>query len=50
MEFECAFTVLEIDFKKADLRKLISASDSDKDGRISHSEFCHMLDNDLNTK
>jgi Ca2+-binding EF-hand superfamily protein len=50
MEFECAFTVLNIDFKKADLRKLMEVTDTNKDGKVSHSEFIHMLDHDPNMK
>jgi hypothetical protein len=43
LEFECAFTVLEIDFAKADLRRLISLTDTNKDGRIDSNEFHAML-------
>jgi len=28
MEFECAFTVLDVDFKKSDLRKLMDVTDT----------------------
>ena len=50
MEFECAFTVLNVDFKKADLRRLMDVTDTNKDGKVSHSEFCHMLDSVPNAK
>jgi Ca2+-binding EF-hand superfamily protein len=43
LEFECAFTVLEIPFAKADLRRLISLGDANKDGRIDFDEFHDML-------
>lgn len=43
LEFECAFIVLEIDFAKADLRRLISLTDTNKDGRIDSKEFHAML-------
>lgn len=43
LEFECAFTVLEIGFAKADLRRLISLTDTNKDGRIDSKEFHAML-------
>ena len=39
LEFECAFTVFEIEFAKADLRKLIAITDTNKDGRIDVIEF-----------
>ena len=34
MEFEAAFTVLEINFKVAELRRLIKLSDKNADGKI----------------
>jgi Ca2+-binding EF-hand superfamily protein len=43
MEFECAFTALGIIFAKADLRRLIALSDTNKDGRIDFNEFHDML-------
>ena len=43
LEFECAFTVLEIGFAKADLRRFISLTDTNKDGRIDTNEFHAML-------
>ena len=42
-EFEAAFTVLEIKFKVADLRKLIDLSDKNNDGKIDFNEFHDML-------
>ena len=42
-ELECAFTVLEIPFAKADLRKLIKLTDSNLDGVINKDEFHAML-------
>ena len=38
-EFESAFTVLEIDFKTHQLRRLIELADTNKDGKISFQEF-----------
>lgn len=38
-EFESAFTVLEIDFKRKNLRRLIELADTNKDGKISFKEF-----------
>ena len=47
-EFESAFTVLEIPFKTASLRRLIQLSDKNRDGKISFTEFHTMLyDQDL---
>lgn len=43
LEIECAFTVLEIDFLKSDLRKLLRLTDSNKDGVISLDEFFNMV-------
>ena len=43
LEFECIFTVLDIQFAKDDLRKLINMTDSNKDGRIDMNEFHTML-------
>ena len=43
LEFECAFTVLDIEFSKEELRKLINMTDSNKDGRIDMKEFHTML-------
>ena len=37
------FTVLGIDFTKDELRKLISMTDTNKDGRIDMNEFHSML-------
>jgi hypothetical protein len=42
-EFEAAFTVLELDFKVAELRKLIQLSDKNNDGVIDFNEFYDML-------
>ena len=42
-EFEACFTVLEIQFKVADLRKLIDLSDKNNDGVIDFPEFHEML-------
>lgn len=38
-EFEAAFTVLEVPFKVADLRRLIKLSDKNHDGKIDFQEF-----------
>lgn len=46
-ELECAFTVLEIQFAKADLRKLISLTDANKDGFIDINEFHAILYTDF---
>jgi len=43
MELECAFTVLGINFAKENLRKLIYATDTNKDGRVDFKEFFSML-------
>ena len=43
MEFESAFTVLEIDVKVASLRRLIELSDKNNDGKIDFNEFHDML-------
>jgi len=43
LEFETAFTVLQVDFKVADLRKLIALSDTNHDGLIDLKEFNNML-------
>ena len=43
MEFEAAFTVLELDFKVAELRKLVLLSDKNNDGVIDFNEFHDML-------
>ena len=37
------FTVLGIDFTKDQLRKLISMTDTNKDGKIDAQEFQNML-------
>jgi len=42
-EFEAAFTVLELDFKVSELRKLIELSDKNNDGVIDFNEFHSML-------
>lgn len=42
-EFEAAFTVLEVPFKVADLRRLIKLSDKNHDGKIDFQEFHQML-------
>ena len=38
-EFEAAFTVMEIPFKKAELRELIDMADTNKDGSVDFTEF-----------
>ena len=43
LEFECAFTVLNIDFAKDDLRDLIRLTDTNKDGKVDMNEFHTML-------
>ena len=43
IEFGCAFTVLKIDFSKEDLKTLIRVTDTNKDGRISYTEFEEMI-------
>ena len=43
LEFECAFTVLGIDFAKDDLRELIKLTDTNKDGKVDMNEFHRML-------
>lgn len=43
IEFGCAFTVLKVEFSKEDLRKLIRMTDTNKDGRISFTEFEQMI-------
>lgn len=43
MEFECAFLALDIDVVKADLRRFISLTDTNKDGRVDFNEFYSML-------
>ena len=43
MEFEMIFTILNIDFTKDDLRKLIMLTDTNRDGRIDAKEFHNML-------
>ena len=43
LEFECAFTVLDIHFAKDDLRMLINMTDANKDGKIDMNEFHNML-------
>lgn len=42
-EFEAAFACLQIKFKVADLRKLITLSDKNNDGQIDFDEFHSML-------
>ena len=39
MEFEAAFRVLGVDFKVAELRRLITLSDKNNDGKIDFNEF-----------
>ena len=46
MEFEMIFTVLEISFTKDELRKLISLTDTNRDGKIDVAEFHKMLYSD----
>ncbi|CDW79967.1 ankyrin repeat [Stylonychia lemnae] len=43
MEFELAFVALDIDISKADLRRFISLTDTNKDGRVDFKEFYAML-------
>ena len=43
LEFEAAFTVLKIEFKVANLRKLIKLCDQNHDGKIDFNEFNSML-------
>lgn len=43
LEFECAFTALDIDIKKDDLRRFIKLTDSNKDGRVDFNEFYNVL-------
>ena len=42
-ELESAFTVLEIPFKTASLRRLIALTDKNSDGKIDFKEFNAML-------
>ena len=44
MEFECAFTALEIEVSKADLRRFILLTDANKDGRVDFKEFHNVLE------
>ena len=46
MEFEMIFTVLDISFTKEELRKLISLTDTNRDGKIDVAEFHKMLYSD----
>lgn len=39
LEFECAFVALEVDVSKEDLRRFISLTDSNKDGKVDFNEF-----------
>ena len=48
MEFECAFVALDIQITKADLRRFISLTDTNKDGRVDFNEFYAMLSEDIN--
>ena len=48
MEFECAFVALDIQITKADLRRFISLTDTNKDGRVDFNEFYTMLSEDIN--
>ena len=43
LEFEVIFTVLDIQFSKDQLRRLIELTDSNQDGRIDVKEFHKML-------
>ena len=43
LEFEMIFTVLDISFSKDQLRKLISLTDTNQDGKIDVKEFHKML-------
>ena len=43
LEFEVIFTVLDIQFSKDQLRRLIELTDSNHDGRIDVKEFHKML-------
>eukprot|EP00347_Sterkiella_histriomuscorum_P016183 403354171 len=43
LEFECAFLALDIDVTKADLRRFISLTDTNKDGKVDFNEFYNML-------
>jgi Ca2+-binding EF-hand superfamily protein len=43
IEFETMFMVLDIDFKKEDLRRLMRITDTNKDGRVDFKEFKAML-------
>ena len=43
MELECAFVALDIEVTKADLRRFIALSDSNRDGRVDFNEFYSML-------
>jgi len=43
LEFECAFIALDINFAKADLRRFISMTDTNKDGRVDFNEFYNIL-------
>lgn len=47
VEFEAAFTVLEIDFKVVALRKLVALSDKNMDGKVDAQEFTDMLYGDI---
>ena len=47
VEFEAIFTVLEIDFKVAQLRTLVAFSDKDRDGKIDIREFTKLLEADM---
>jgi hypothetical protein len=39
MEFECAFVALDIDVRREDLRRFISLTDTNKDGKVDFKEF-----------
>ena len=43
MEFELAFVALDIEISKSDLRRFISLTDTNKDGRVDFKEFYAML-------
>lgn len=43
IEFEAAFNVMQINFNVSELRKLITLSDKNNDGKIDFNEFNDML-------
>ena len=42
-ELSAMFTVLEIEFQQADLKKLIMLTDTNKDGKIDSQEFNELI-------